>query len=1099
MKRIVLFALLVSLALASACPCLAAGKKESEKEEDGPWSASTFRGLKLRSIGPAVASGRIADFAVDPSNRKRYFVAVASGGVWRTDNAGTTWEPVFDGEGSYSIGCIAMDPDNPFVLWVGTGENNAQRSVSYGDGVYKSLDGGESWTNVGLEDSEHIGKILIDPTDSDVVYVAAQGPLWKAGGDRGLYKTADGGETWKRVLEIDEHTGVNDVVMDPRNPDVLIASAHQRRRHVWTLINGGPGSALYKTTDGGENWRKIESGLPSVDLGRIGLAVSPVNPDVLYAIVEAAEDESGFFRSTNRGETWEKRSGYETSSPQYYNEIVCDPSDVDRVFLMDTWAKVTDDGGKAFRRLYRKNKHVDDHAMWIDPKEPDYYLVGCDGGIYESFDAGENWAFKANLPITQFYRVSADDEEPFYHVFGGTQDNATLGGPSRTLKQQGIANEDWYVPVYGDGFKTRVDPEDPNIVYSQYQYGGLMRYDKASGESVGIQPQPGEGDGPLRWNWNAPLIISPHAHTRLYFAAQVLFRSDDRGDTWRAVSGDLSRGIDRNTLKVMGRVWGPDAVAKHHATSNYGNAVSISESPLTEGLLYAGTDDGLIQVSEDGGATWRRIERFPGVPDRTYVTWVEASLHDSGTVFAAFDNRKRGDFAPYLLKSTDRGRTWTSIAGDLPEDETVHAFAQDHVRKDLLFAGREFGLSFSADGGKRWIALTGGLPTIAVRDLDIQRRENDLVAATFGRGIYILDDYSPLRELSEESLEKEAALFGVKDAPVYVPTTPMGLRGKGFQGDGYYVAENPPFGAVFTYYLKKDLETLEERRREEENEAEEEDRTPPYPTLDELRAEADEAAPEVFLVVSDAEGSVVGRLSGCTKKGMHRLSWDLRFPASTPVELNESEVSPFSNRDAGPRTVPGRYEVSLFKREGGEWTRLDGPQSFETVPLNLATLAAEDREAVLAFQRKTAELQRAVWGALEAAGDMKTRIDYLKRAVQETPAADTELLGEITEVEERLRGHLRALRGDEVMSRHHEPQLPSIRGRVARIIEGQWASTSAPTQTQIDAWEAAGKAFAPILDDLWQLAEVDLKSIEDRLEEAGAPWTPGRIPRWSME
>ena len=789
--------LTVALLLAIAAPLSAdyAEAADGKTGDEDIMSAKTFAGLKLRSMGPALMAGRVGDFAVDPNNRARYYVAVASGGVWKTTNAGTTWTPVFDKQGSYSIGCVTMDPGNPHVVWVGTGENNSQRSVGFGDGVYRTRDDGVTWENLGLSESEHIGTILIDPRDSDTVYVAAQGPLWRAGGDRGLYKTTDGGANWERILHVSDDTGVNEVHCDPRDPDVLYASAYQRRRRVWTLIDGGPESAIYKSTNTGRTWRKVSKGLPEVDMGRIGLDVSPADPDVVYAIIEAADGKSGFFRSADRGESWEKRSDYKTFSAQYYNEIVCDPLDVGRVYVFDTFLHVSEDGGKTFKRVPRQHRHVDDHALWIDPHDNDYLLVGCDGGVYESFDRGANWDFKPNLPVTQFYRVSVDNSLPFYYVYGGTQDNNTLGGPSRTRDRIGIANEHWFVTVGGDGYKTRVDPEDPNIVYSQWQYGGLVRHDRRSGEIVDIKPREAPGEEPYRWNWDSPLIISPHDHRRLYFAANRLFRSDDRGNSWTVVSDDLTRRLDRNALAVMGRVQPSDAVAKHHHTSFFGNCVALTESPLVEGLIYVGTDDGLVQVTEDGGQSWRRTALFPSVPDMTYVSCLTASQHDPDTVFAAFDNHKNGDFKPYLLVSTNRGHDWTSIVGDLPERDIVYTVVQDHVDPKLLFVGTEFGAYFTVDGGAHWIKLTGGVPTIAVRDLAIQERENDLVLGTFGRGAYILDDYTPLRLANRELLERGPCLFPVKDALRYIETSRLGgSSGKGSQGQDHYAQGTAPRG-----------------------------------------------------------------------------------------------------------------------------------------------------------------------------------------------------------------------------------------------------------------------------------------------------------------
>ena len=739
-----------------------------QADAEGPFTAATFSALELRSIGPAFPSGRIADIAVHPEKPARWIVATASSGVWRTHNAGTTWESVFDDEGSYSIGCVTLDPSDPNVVWVGSGENNSQRSVSYGDGVYRSRDGGKTWENLGLEDSEHIGAITVDPRDPDVVLVAAQGPLWRSGGQRGVYRTTDGGASWEAVLEVDEHTGANEVLRDPRDPDLLYASTWQRQRRQWTQLGGGPGSGVWKSTDGGATWREVEAGLPGGDKGRIGLALSPADPDTLYAVVEASRDEGGFYRSTNRGESWERRSDRVSGSPQYYNELFADPHDADRVYLADTFLSVTEDGGATWSRVGIADKHVDDHHVWIDPADTDHLVVGCDGGVYETWDRGEAWEFKSNLPITQFYRVSVDEAEPFYNVYGGTQDNNSMGGPSRTTRREGITNGDWFVTVGGDGYESVIDPTDPNIVYSLWQYGGLVRHDRRSGETLDIKPREGAGEEALTWNWDSPLILSPHLHTRLYFAANRLFRSDDRGDSWTAVSGELSREIDRDQLEVMGQVWGVDAVARHASTSHYGSAVSLSESVLQEGALWVGTDDGRIQATDDGGATWRSMDAFPGVPADSYVTHVEPCRFDADTVYAAFDNHKAGDFAPYLLRSTDRGATWTSMAGDLPERGSVHALVQDHVDPDLFFVGTEFGVWFTTDGGERWVELTGGMPTIAVRDVEIQRREDDLVLGTFGRSFYVLDDYSPLRGLDDEVLAAEATLFAPRAADWYV-------------------------------------------------------------------------------------------------------------------------------------------------------------------------------------------------------------------------------------------------------------------------------------------------------------------------------------------
>ena len=1079
---------------------LGGGSPAPGAEQDNTPSADQLSGLELRGIGPALMSGRIADIAKHPTDRSIWYVAVASGGVWKTVNAATTWTPIFDDQASYSIGTVTIDPRNPEVIWIGTGENNSQRSVGYGDGVYKSLDGGASWTNTGLETSEHIGKIVIDPRDSDVVWVASQGPLWAPGGERGLYKTTDGGSTWELSLEISDNTGVSDVVLDPRDPDVLYAASFQRRRHQWTVVAGGPESRIFKSTDGGTSWRQLAGGLPGGNVGRIGLALSPHDPDVLYATIAAEHEKSGFYRSTDRGESWEKRSDYVAIDPQYYQEIFPDPHRPGRLYVMDVWIQVSDDDGATWSSLNSRHKHVDNHAMVFEPGDPDYLMVGCDGGIYESWDLGETWRFIDNLPITQFYRVGVDNALPFYNLYGGTQDNDTEGGPSRTPTVHGIRNSDWFITVGGDGYQTRVDPDDPNILYSMWQYGGLVRYDRRSGERLDIQPQPEAGDAPLKWNWDSPLLISPHSGTRLYFAANRLFRSDDRGDSWRPVSPDLTRQLDRNELEVMGTVWSVDAVWKNVFTSFYGSIVALDESPLIEGLLYAGTDDGLVQVSEDGGESWRAVAEFPGIPERTYVSDVTASLHDADTVYATFNNHKMGDFEPYVLKSTDRGRSWSSVAGDLPDRHVAWSIVEDHERAGLLFVGTEFGLFVSLDDGGRWIQLTGGVPTVAFRDLEIQRRENDLVAATFGRGFYILDDYSPLREIADGALGSEGHLFGVKDAWMYLPSQPLGWGEKAVQGDGYFTAPNPPFGAVFTYWLADDLESLRDARRRREAELQEKGEPVGYPSWEELRAEDRAADPRLSIVIRDGDGRRVRVLGLPPESGLHRVAWDLRYPSTEPLGV-EVEIDPWDETgDAGPPVAPGRFSAQLTLTVDGRTTPLGEAQEFDANPLGLATLAADDRGALVEFQRRAGRLQRAALGADRVVHDVGRQLAAARAAL--TAVADVEIAELDAEVERlRLRQleFEQALHGDRSVSRRREPVLPGLLARIDRTVAAHWSSTSTATATHRRNYEIAAGAFAELHGEIAEVL-AELEALQNELERVGAPWTPGRgLPRWRPE
>jgi len=1081
-------------ALSGACAMAQESEEDTESQEpDKIISSSAFSALRARSIGPALASGRIGDFAVNPDRPAEYYVAVSSGNVWKTDNDGITYEPVFDGEDSYSIGCVATDPNNFNVVWVGTGENNSQRSVAWGDGVYKSLDGGKNWEHMGLEDSQHIGMIAIDPRDSDVVYVAAQGPLWNAGGDRGLYKSLDGGENWELILEVDEHTGANEIHISPDDPDTLYCSMYQRRRHVHTLINGGPGSGLYKSTDGGETWRELTKGIPSNDKGRIGLAIS-ADPDRIYAIVEAARDKGGVFRSDDRGESWTRTSTYMSSSPQYYNELVADPNNPDVVYSLDTYLRRSVDAGESFPRVPNENRHVDDHALWINPADPMHLLVGCDGGVYDSYDGGENWRFRENMPLTQYYKIALDNAEPFYNVYGGTQDNNTHGGPVRTTRREGITSEDWFVTVGGDGFEPAIDPTDPNIVYSQWQYGGLIRHDRRSGETVDIRPRHNPGEEPLVFNWDAPLLISPHSHTRLYYGGRVLYRSDDRGNSWDRVSGDLTRQRDRDAIEVMGEIQKPDAVSKHRSTSIYGNTVALDESPVVEGLLYVGTDDGLVHVSEDGGDNWREVADFPGVPEYSYVSMLHASPIDADTVFATFSNHKEGDFTPYILKSVDRGVTWTSIAGDLPEDDVVWAVRQDHVADNLIFVGTEFGAYFTLDGGTEWLKIRG-LPTIAVRDIEIQRRENDLAMATFGRSFYILDDYTPLREASEDVLTAEAHLFAVKDAPLYYERSRLGGRdGRGAQGATYYNAENPPYGAVFTYNIGEKFTTSEEDRLEAEKEDDWE-----YPSLDELSAEEREREPKVFLTIRDEAGNVVRRIDGSRSKGLHRVAWDLRFPSLRPASLRGEGEPDWGWSPRGFMVAPGTYSVTVDLEDEGESRRLAGPESFGVYALNLATFGTDDHSSVQAFNEDVAALDRAVRAAGDVLEDAEERVALARVAVMDTDVNADALLATVESLENRLEAIRLEMYGDPVASRRSYPEAPSIRERVGVAMDSTMWSTQPPTGTAREQFGHASAEFGELLPRLRTIVTEDLAELEDALEELGAPHTPGRFPIWPRD
>ncbi len=1068
-------------------------EKDKSKEKakgDTIISTSLVAGLKFRSIGPAWASGRIADLAVNPKNSKEYYVGVASGNVWKTTNNGTSWDPVFDKYGSYSIGVVRLDPKNSNIVWVGTGENNHQRALGYGDGVYKSLDAGKSFKNMGLKESRQIGGIVIDPRNSSIVFVACEGSVWGPGGDRGLYKTTDGGATWEKVLNVSENTGINNVVIDPSNPDIMYATSEQRRRHVFTKIGGGPESAVYKSTDAGKNWRKIMEGLPKVDIGGMGIDVSPVNPDVVYLIVEAQFDKGGFFRSTDQGESWNKMSDYNASG-QYYNEIVCDPLDVDKVYSTETVSKFTVDGGKTWDTIGNNKRHVDDHAIWIDPKDTEHLMIGGDGGLYESFDAGKNFDFKENLPVTQFYRVNLDNALPFYNVYGGTQDNNSMGGPSQTTSNDGVTNDEWFVTVGGDGFWIDTDPTDPNIIYTESQYGGMARFDRKSGEDISIKPREPKGEPGYKWNWNAPLLVSKHAPQRIYCAANKVFRSDDRGNSWQVISDDLTTKTDRNSFPVMGKYWSADAVVKDVSTSQWGTIVSLDESPVKADLIYAGTDDGVISATEDGGKNWIQTKNFPGIPEYTYVSDLKADRFDENVVYAAFDNLKRDDFKPYILKSSDKGKTWESIAGNLPVNGTIHCIEQDFVAPNLLFAGTEFGIFFTIDGGKNWVQMKSGLPVIPVFDIALQSRESDLVLATFGRGFYILENYSPLRELSHELASREAHIFKVKNADMFIPTS-----SKRNQGSTYYMAKNPEFGAIFTYYLKEVPKTKKELRQEAEKKLFKEGKPIPQPSWRDMELEAAEEAPHLIFTITDAAGNVVRRLTRAPSKGISRLTWDLRY-ASTRAPQG-SKFDPVKESKGSMLAMPGTYKVGMSLWFEGQEKELAAPVEFTCGKLNLSTLPAADYRDVVAFGLKVSRLASAINGANQLTEELISKVESIKQAIYTAPEADQKLMDVARKLGDRLEELRFKMEGVAAKASYEEippAQIP-IMERLANVAYTHYGSTSAITASEKEGLQILEEDFPPVLEALKVMVEKDIPDLEAALNKVNAPWTPGRLPVW---
>ncbi len=939
-------ALVLAAAPAGAAPAHAARPAPAARSTAAP-DPGLLAGMSARSIGPAAMSGRVVALAGVAGDPATLYVGSASGGLWRSDDGGLTWTPLFDDQPVASIGAVAVDPTAPDVLWVGTGEANPRNSASVGDGVYKSMDGGAHWTHLGLERTEKISRVLLDPRRPQVAYVCALGSSWAETAERGVYKTADGGKSWEKVLYVDETTGCADLAMDPGNPNKLFAAMWQHRRWPWFFRSGGPGSGLYVTYDGGASWTKRtpEDGLPEGDLGRIGVAIAPSDPNRVYALVEAKDN--AFYVSNDGGETFRQATSDPEAGdrPFYFSRLRVDPADPNRVYSLFSQVTLSEDAGKTWRTLSGfGTSHPDHHALWIDPRDPKFVVEGNDGGVFISRDRGATWRFVADLPLAQYYHVRVDDAVP-YNVYGGLQDNGSWKGPSEAWERGGIRNYLWSEVGFGDGFDTAPDPRDPMQGYSMSQEGYLLRWDLRTGERKDIRPAPPAGVETLRFNWNAGFSPDPLDPDTLYFGSQFLHESNDRGQTWRVVSPDLTTNNPEWQKQEASGGLTPDV----SGAENFTTIIAISPSPVEHGVVWVGTDDGRVQVTRDGGGTWTSVEgNVPGVPKNTWVPRIEASPHDAATAFVVFDNHRRFDWRPYVYVTHDYGASWKSLA---TRDLRGYALSvvQDPEDPDLLFLGTELGLWASLDGGGSWMRWSHGVPTVAVRDMRIQRRESDLVVGTHGRGIFIVDDIEPLRELGREGMAKVLAeplhLFPVPDAQQHEVAQGASSR---FPGSGEFRGENPPYGALITFSLdQKGLpypdKDVERQRKEAEREAarqedrkvagtlEEAGKTAGTPnrkvagTLQEAAPEAGTAGaeakapakakggrpgekPKAKIEVRDASGTLVRTFEEPVTLGVNRIAWDLhRDPFRRPP--GEEEV-PFFRR-GGVEVLPGTYTVKV--------------------------------------------------------------------------------------------------------------------------------------------------------------------------------------------
>ena len=1062
---------------------LEAQRKKKKVEKAAEISLEAF---KFRNIGPAFLSGRIADIAVHPDNDNVWYVAVGSGGVWKTENSGTTWSPIFDDQASYSTGCITIDPNDPARIWVGSGENVGGRHVGYGDGVYLSPDSGSTWKNMGLKNSEHISKIVVHPNNSDVVWVASQGPLWKKGGERGVYKTTNGGKNWKRVLGNSEWTGATDLMIDPNDPQILYAATWDRHRTVAAYMGGGPGSGIHRSTDGGETWEKLSNGLPKSNMGKIGLALSPQKSNVVYAAIELDRTQGGVYRSEDGGSSWSKMSDTVSggTGPHYYQELYASPHKFDRLYLMNVRVLTSEDGGKSFTQLKEEKKHSDNHALIFKKDDPNYLMIGTDAGIYESFDLAQNWRYIKNLPLTQFYKVAVNNAEPFYSIFGGTQDNGSVGGPSATDEREGIANKHWYKTLFADGHQSATDPVHDDIIYAETQQGGLHRIDLTSGEPVMIQPQAQEGDPYERFNWDAPILVSPHNPARLYFASYRVWKSESRGDDWEPISGDLTRNEERIELPIMGRQQSWDNPWDVGAMSNYNSITSLSESPVKEGVLFAGTDDGHIQISQNGGQQWNQIPVTKlGLQNRSFVNDIKADLFDSNTVYVVLDNHKEGDFNPYIYKSTDLGASWKSISSNLPKRTLVWRIVQDHVNKNLLFAATEFGVYVSLNAGTAWQKLPG-TPTLPFRDLTIQKRENDLVAASFGRGFYVLDDYSALREMTADNLKRKGKLFAPRTAKWYVPRSNVGNTGA-----DYFFSKNPTFGAVFTYHLSDDFSTKKETRKKREKELNKKKLNVPFPGWDALDLEKNEKGAKVLLTIQDPQGNIIRKISAKAKKGSNRIAWDLKH--FNLFSIPENGKIKKGGYNSGALAIPQAYTATLYLEDNGVVTQLDEPIVFDVKPIREGVLRGVSHQEYDEYRNNLSALIKKLDVLEDVLERSEEKLMALKAALNNSNIVPGPINKEIQALQKEAIAIKKSVEGSPSKDEIGERTPPSIQTHLRVAYRGMM-STYGPTPLHQKSMALGKKMTLEIESKVMSLQNDKIKPLEQKLKTLGAPYIQGQ-------
>ena len=1100
----------------SAAPAESAASPSAETSSSDK-SMEKFKSLDFREIGPAVMGGRIDDFAVVESNPNVVFVGAASGGVWKTTNNGTTWEPVFDKEAVSTIGDIAIAPSDPSIIWVGSGEPNNRQSSSWGSGIYKSTDSGKTWKNMGLAETHHIGRVVVNSKNPDVVYAAALGHLWGPNPERGVYKTSDGGKTWSQVLKISSDTGVSDIAMDPESPDTLYAASYTRRRTPFGYNGGGTESAIYKTTDGGASWKKLSKGLPyenGGETGRIGLDVYRKDPNIVYALVQ--HEKGGIFRSEDKGETWHKMSDTDPR-PSYYSQVRVDPNNDLRIWVLGASMYFSEDAGKTFSTRRVQKIHGDFHALWIDPADSNHIITGSDGGIHWSYDNGRTWDFLNTIAIGQFYEIGLDNEKP-YHICGGLQDNGSWCGPSATFSRDGIVNEDWTLIHGGDGFYAAIDNVDPNIVYTESQDGFLARRNMRTGQERSIKPEAKYGDPHYRFQWNSPVAVSAHDHKTIYYGGNYFFKSTDQGDSWTRLGNDLTSAVDRNKLQIFNKTPDKKTLSRHDGVEEFPTITTISESPVTANVLWAGTDDGNIQVSRDAGKTWTNVAaKVPGVPKGTYVSRVAASRTSEAAAFVTFDGHRSDDYNIYIFSTSDYGETWKPIRNGIPDTAgSVHVVREHQRNTNLLFAGTEFGLWISWDRGANWTAFKNNLPTVPVDDIELQAAYNDLVLATHGRSIWIFDDLTPLEKMDSSVASGDFTFFPPRSATVFHI-----VNRRWSAGQKMFAAKNPPAGAILNYYLKTALPATEPKKEDQKKDSDKSENAAtqarqaatkkdepapqqketgpaetakqPIQAADQEEKPAEKKEAKVKITVTDKDGKVVRELDGPAAAGVNRANWDLRYnsPAEPSPEQLEAMAAGYDFGPRGPFVEPGEYTIKIKAGDQEAMQKV----TVEADPR--LTLSPEDRaarhaaiEQLYAMAKTTDKDRKTVLGiqtALKSARESwkkeAEKKDGLKIPADIVKAAD-DLQKKVDDVALKYQREQQGLGNAGPPFEWRPGPLPS---QVQELMQDLDEFAAAPGGQQKDKLAELTPLVSEASAQVKKIADEDLPALNKKMNDAGIP------------